>query len=74
VACFEPALKSGIDLMTVRRCFVVLEAMLSCPDRDVEDAAGIRVTPYLMDPAWTAMVDRFAGPRTLADLQRLGRE
>jgi len=71
---FEPAVKDGTDLGLVGRCFEVLEAMLSCPDQEVRDAAGIRVTPYLVDSRWWSLAGRYAGPATRADLLRLGHE
>jgi hypothetical protein len=71
---FEPALKAGTDLGLVKRCFEVLEAMLSCPDREVREPAGIRVTPHLLEPGWASLVSRYAGPVTLADVRELGYE
>ncbi|WP_343978839.1 hypothetical protein [Kribbella koreensis] len=69
---FEPALRDGVDLELVGRCFGVVEAMLSCPDREVRDPAVIRVVPYLLEPAWRSMVGRYAGPVTLGELREQG--
>ena len=71
---FEPALRDGTDLGLVGRCFGVLEAMLSCPEQEVRDAAGIRVTPYLLGSRWWSLVCRYAGPATGADLRAHGCE
>lgn len=71
---FEPALKDGSDPGLVGRCFEVLEAMLSCPEQDVRDAAVIRITPYLFTSRWWSWVCRYAGPATRADLRRNGCE
>lgn len=67
---FEPALRTQNDEVKVERCFAALEHMLSSPDQQVRDAAGIRVTPYLLKPAWAKIVDRYAGPLTRADMRR----
>jgi hypothetical protein len=71
---FEPALRDGVDLELVGRCLGVVEAMLSCPDREVRDPAVIRVVPYLLEPAWRSMIGRYAGPVTLAELREQGFE
>lgn len=71
---FEPALRDGVDLELVGRCFRVVEAMVSCPDREVTDPAVIRVIPYLLDPAWRSLVGRYAGPVTLAEVRAQGFE
>jgi hypothetical protein len=65
---FEPALRSA-DEATIEKCFGVLEQMLACPDVNVRDAAGIRITPYLLGLP-SGMMRKFAGPLTLADFQR----
>jgi hypothetical protein len=71
---FEPALKDGTNPGLVGRCFEVLEAMLSCPEQDVRDAAAIRVAPNLLDSRWWSWVCRHAGPATRADLGTNGCE
>ncbi|WP_432944820.1 hypothetical protein ACQPXM_03915 [Kribbella sp. CA-253562] len=66
---FEPASRSA-DAATIEKCFEALKQMLACPDANVRDAAGIRVTPWLLNPACTDVVRRFARPVTLMDLRR----
>lgn len=67
---FEPALSAATDDATIKKCFDALERMLACPDRAVRDAAGIRITPYLLDPVRSDLVRRYSGPLTLTTLQR----
>lgn len=44
--------------------------MLGCPDQMVRDAAGIRVTPYLLNEVLSEVVDLYAGPLLRADMRR----
>jgi hypothetical protein len=47
-----------------------MEDFLASTDSRLRAAAGIRVTPYLLDPALEDLVFRYAGPYLKADMLR----
>lgn len=67
---FQPSLARQERARLVK-CFRAMEDFLASPDDDLRDAAGIRVTPYLADPALEELVTEHAGPHLNEDLLRV---
>ena len=68
---FQPGIANQ-DREQVVKCFRAMEDFLASEDSDLRDAAGIRVTPYLADPALEELVAAHAGLHLQEDLLRVG--
>lgn len=66
---FQPSIVNR-DWHSIAKCFTAVEDFLASTDSRLRAAAGIRVTPYLLDPTLEDMVSRYAGPYLKADMLR----
>src|SRR6266545_5726278 len=65
---FQPAAKHADDGV-LARCYDFVEALLCSPDRNLRDAALIRVVEYMSARPWRPFTAQLAGP-LLSDLIR----
>jgi hypothetical protein len=59
---FEPALRVR-SVLAIERCLQLTELLLEEGDSVIQDALGIRVLEYLLDPSWQEVVRQYSGPR-----------